>query len=304
MIGHYALPTLLLFIPLAGSAQQYTQYFDGAPPSSTTLTVHIDTTAGTLWQVGPPQKTVFLEPASPPNVIVTDTVSPYPADNRSWFEFDVPTWGPWGILAIQWMQWIDTEEGDGGTVEFSVDHGETWESAFNNPYVYNFYGHLPQHEGLLASGETGFTGRDTSWRDMWLCYDFSWLEVNDIDSIRVRFIFSSDTLDATSGDGWMIDNIIGHITFIHTVNEKEQDVYMKVFPNPTADLLYIETQKLMELHIIERMRLFDGAGRVVQEWRNIPTRFFIDTRRFANGIYHLEVATNKRTEKFTVEILH
>ncbi len=283
------------------SAQEYSQYFDGADTSIyNSVIISIDSTS--VWQIGPPQKAIFTMAATAPNVIVTDTINPYPPNDTSRFEFTVHGMY-WGIMAIQWKQMLDLErEMDHGLVEFSIDSGLTWQNAFDNPYVYNFYGFAQTNVDTLTSGEIGFTGTDTMWRDIWLCYDMSWVQQFE-DSLRVRFTLRSDSMQ-TGQDGWMIDNMMVHQTIIHTVGEKEQEEYLRIFPNPADDRFTISAKKTDGFHIIESMRLYDASGRIVDQWRSIPTNFFVDTRKYGNGKYQLEVKTNLRSETLQLMIDH
>ena len=289
--------------------QFWQQYFDGADtiydpnvfPSS--IYIELDTSATNIWQIGAPQKTIFDSAATTPNVIVTDTINFYPVNNNSSFQFTVVPWVPWGILAIQWKQKLDMDAGlDGGIIEFSVDSGTTWQNAFNNPNVYNFYGFQQTNKDTLPNGVIAFSGTDSTWRDIWLCYDMSWL-INFNDSVMIRFSFTSDSID-NNKEGWMIDNLIVHLTSIHTVNEVKQEEYIKVYPNPGNDFIYIETQKIQEFHIIEHMQLINTNGQVVMEWKNIPVKYFIDVRNIKSDLYHLKIKTNKRTESIPVVIQH
>lgn len=292
----------LVLITLFSTAQEtYYQYFDGADTSaSNSIIIHIDTSISNTWQIGQPQKAIFDSAASFPNVMVTDTVDFYPANNSSGFQFTIVPWINWGILAVQWMQKLDMDAGyDGGIIEFSVDGGSSWENAFNNPHVYNFYGFMPENHDTLQTGEDAFSGTDETWRDIWLCYDMSWVTFND--SIMVRYTFVSDS-ENNNKEGWMIDNMMAHLTIIHTIGEKEQDKYINVFPNPSGDMLYIEIQKLEEFHIIENMMLINAGGFIVEEWKNIPVKFFINTNNYSNGMYYLKIKTNIKSETIPVVI--
>lgn len=291
-----------------------TYYFDGQDSvcnqlyyNSEEVCWEMDTSSTNIWQIGRPQKVVFDSAATYPNALVTDTLNPYPPNNSSVFKLvvKVDPNAPFGaILAIQWKQKIDMDTGnDGGMIEFSYDGGQTWENAFNSPYVYNFYGFDPSNVHLLPNGQSGFSGQDTSWRDIWLCYNISWFMT--VDSIIVRYTFTSDSID-NNRDGWMIDNLSVHYTLLHTINKdpSEQTKYLNVFPNPTEDKLNIEVKKMKEFHIIEKMELWDLEGNLVDVWQNIPTKFFIDTKRYANGLYRLKVRTNIKTETVPVIINH
>lgn len=300
MIKSYFLISSLIFSTFAG-AQTWAQYFDGADTSAmNSILVDIDTTGGNVWQVGPPQKTIFDSAASVPNVLVTDTINSYPANDTSSFVFEFLPWSNFGIFALQWKQKIDLDSaGDAGAIEYSFDDGLTWTSVFNNPFVYNFYGFVPGDTGTTAGGVQGFTGTDSTWRDIWLCFQMSWLQQANFDTVMFRYTIYSDSLD-NQREGWMIDNMNMHITIVHTAKGEQKDAYQKVYPSVTDGIVHIETMALNEFHIIENMQLIDATGRVVKEWKNVPTRFWIDIGDQPNGAYMLNIQTNKQTNAFPV----
>ena len=177
-----------LVIPFLVQGQTYSQYFDGADTSAfNSLLINIDTSSSNIWQIGQPQKIIFDTAATFPNAIVTDTSNYYPTNNTSSFSFGVdPQWFGWGILALQWKQKLDMDiDYDGGIIEFSSDTGNTWKNVFNNPYVYNFYGFDTANQDTLISGDYAFSGTDSTWKDIWLCFDLSWLSFSD--SLMFRY---------------------------------------------------------------------------------------------------------------------
>lgn len=291
----------ILFSVLA-NAQYYQQYFDGSDtlPQNSVI-INLDTAQTNIWQVGPPQKPVFDLASSVPNALLTDTINPYPADNNSSFQFGINLdefFNNFGILAIQWNQKLDMEANkDGGVIEYSVDTGATWVTVFDNPYVYNFYGFNDENLDTLANGQLAFTGTDSLWRNVWLCFDISWL--SQTDSLMIRYAFQSDSTE-NSKDGWMIDNLLVEPTFVHTVVEKDQEKYLEIHPNPTTGRVYISAQKEKGFHIIEKMELMDINGKVLKSYGESPTRFFIDIGDRPNGTYLLKIKTNIQTETFKV----
>lgn len=298
--------TIILTLPCTVSVAQifYTQYFDGADTIyNNSVNIELDTSGSNVWQIGAPQKIIFDSAATIPNVIVTDTVNPYPVNNQSIFTAKMYNqFFPWGILALQWKQKLDIDmDFDGAIVEFSIDSGATWQNAFNNSYVYNFYGYMQSNlDTLLSTGEYTFSGTDSSWRDIWLCFDLSWMTFNP-DTMFFRFTLKSDSVD-NGKEGWMIDNLMAHHTAIHTVNETTRSEYLNVYPNPSKNIIHIETQKRMEFHIIERMQLINSYGMVVEEWKNIPTRFWFETKKYSEGLYFLRIKTNIQSETVPVMV--
>ena len=304
MIKNYFLVFCFLCSSLALNAQQWLQYFDGADTAyNNSIIFSIDTTGGNVWQVGPPQKTIFDSAASVPNVLVTDTINFYPANDSSYCDATVQVWTSWGILALQWKQKLDLDSAeDVGVIEYSLDHGVTWTSIFNDPHVYNFYGYDTVNVDTVPSGVVGFTGRDTAWSDIWLCFDMSWLSITT-DTVKFRFKIETDSID-NSSEGWMIDNMNSHLTIFHTAKGEQDRPYLTVYPNPTSSIVYIETRHLNQFHIIEKMELIDLSGKAVKTWSNIPTKYWVDVSDVPNGSYILKVQTNIQTNSVPLIISH
>jgi hypothetical protein len=301
------LQNILLSILMLSSIHSFsqmsqTQYFDGTDSSFYySMFVHIENTPGNIWQVGKPQKAIFDSSATLPNAMITDTINYYPANNTSSIFFHTEPYMTHGILAIQWKQKLDMEKDHaGGIVEFSVDYGATWQNAFNNPYVYNFFGYEPENVDTLATGEYAFSGTDSIWRDVWLCYYMAWLG-GTTDSVKVRFTFKSDSL-VSNKEGWMIDNMNTHITVIHPVKEVTTNDAFNVYPNPVKNRINIDLKAENEFHIIEYMELVDSQGKRIGEWSNVPTRFWIETSKYPAGAYYLKIKTNLRSKTVPVII--
>ncbi len=297
--------TFILCVVQYSTAQYYTQYFDGADTSGwNVIFIETDSSASNVWQIGAPQKVIFDSAATHPNAIVTDTVNFYPVNNTSRFIAKIPNnFGSWGVFALQWMQKLDLDASlDGGMIEYTIDSGNTWISVFNNPFVYNFYGFDTANVDTMAGGEIAFSGADSTWKDIWLCFDLSWMQQFQFnDTIMFRFTLSSDSVN-NNKEGWLIDNMIAHITLLHTIKEKEQENYLNIYPNPAGNIVHIQARKMMEYHIIEKMELVDALGRIIDSWANIPTKFWFETGRYESGLYFLKVKTNVRSETLPLVI--
>ncbi|HZG01805.1 MAG TPA: hypothetical protein VEY71_12435 [Chitinophagales bacterium] len=299
MKTNLAVVCFLLFSLGASAQPTYTQYFDGADTlewNSLFVTIEADST--NIWQIGPPQKTWFNAAASVPNVLVTDTVSPYPPNNISRFHFDVPNDFGWiGVVAVQWKQKLDLDSAyDGGLVEYSTDD-TTWVSVFNNPNVYAFYGFQPGNAVLLQDSTRAFSGTDTAWRDIWLCFHPSFFGFSD--SVRLRFVLRSDSID-NPRDGWMIDNLSAHITIVHTVKKAAQTEYLRAFPSITNGIVNIEAQDIDAFHVIESIDVLRPDGRLVKSYGHAPVRYWVDLSDCTDGLYFLRVNTNVSSRTFPI----
>lgn len=297
---------LFLFMIISSSAfsQVYHQYFDGADTSaSNSLLISLDTSSSNIWQVGPPQKMIFDSAATLPNVIVTDTLNLTPNGNTSVFTFSaVFPANVFGVLALQWKQKLDMDKHhSGGKIECSIDSGQTWMNVFNNPLIYNIFGFDPINKDTLWNGDYAYSGLDTIWRDNWLCIHLS--IIPNATLVYYRFTFLSDSV-ATPGEGWMIDNLSSHVTWLHPVKDISKSEYIQVFPNPTEDVVHIETASMQGYHIIEKMTLYDESGKAVDRWENIPTRYWFDSKKYPNGRYVLKIKTNIKSKTIPLIIQH
>lgn len=281
-------------------AQFYQQYFDGNDTdASYSIIIDFGPDTSNIWQVGSPQKTIFHSASTQPNALVTDTMNFYPVNDTSSFTYSLinTTFG-FGIFALQWMQKIDYDhDRDGGMIEYTTDNGATWVNVFNDPYVYNFYGFDTLNVDTMGGNNYGFSGTDTTWRNVWLCFDMSFLTL--FDTIHFKFTSISDSVD-THKEGWMIDNMFSQLTFVHTVKSEKMDDYLKIFPTPTNGIIYIEAEKQNGFHIIEWMELTDVQGRVVKKYGVSPTKFNIDISDLPDGNYFLRVKTNLQEKTLPV----
>lgn len=297
-----AILIIMLFLCSVSFGQFYHfQYFDGADTlAGESLVVTFENDSTNIWQIGAPQKTFFTTAATSPNVLVTDTLLPYPSSDTSVFYVDLSLDGfSWGVIALEWMQQLDYPAGEeGGTIEFWNPDTEIWENCFNNPLVYNFYGYDASNVATTPFG-TQFTGMDSTWNSIWLCFDMSYFSIYT-DTILVRFMHFSDTT-ANTHDGWMIDNMISHPTMVHTVAEKEQAKYMEVYPTASTDgLFHIKGKKKQEFHIIEHLEVYDSNGKLVKSFGTLPTVYTLNLGDLPAGNYRLHITTNFETNTFPI----
>lgn len=298
----------ILLITLATYAQsEFYQYFDGEdtlPYSSINITLNAD--SNNLWQIGPPQKVMFNSASTAPNVIITDTLNNYPTNNTSVF---IAQLGDsfyntyfYGVVAVQWLQRLDiNSNGDIGVLEISTDSMQTWVNAFDNPLTYNFYGFAAENIDTI-DGEIGFVGTDTSWRDIWYCFDWEILET-ETGYLFLKFTFKSDSIPEEK-EGWMIDNMYAHLTYYHTLNNTNAEDAINIYPVPADDKINIQLQHTQQPHFIESMSITSMQGSLINTWSNLPSKYFIDTKKYPNGMYVLKVKTNLYTESKTIVIQH
>jgi len=280
-------------------AQSYFQNFDGADTSKyNSLIIHFDTANHpNIWQVGRPHKHYFDSAYSRPNVLVTDTSIPYPIKNTSIFSFEVPIYLP-SIYVLQWVQKLDMDSGkDGGIVEYSIDTGKTWYNAFHSPYVMSFYGFNAANKMVLPSGDTAFSGTDSTWKDIWLCFNTYTMPYSD--SLYLRYRFVSDSIN-NNREGWMIDNMSAHLTILHPVKEVKGESYLKVYPRLTNGPIYIKAKSKAAGFSIQHAELVNELGEVASQYDIGPGDSEIDISSLPGGWYILKVTTSTITESYKV----
>lgn len=269
----------LLLVPLLASllsnAQDYyVNDFDGNN-GWPELPVVIDTAAGTLWQIGTPQKAFFQSAYSPVNAIVTDTVDPCAAGNTSRFLVKLPVlwfqWWPEFFVQFQHAWDMDTAHA-GGFIEISYDTGATWMNVFSdwiNPpnvqIVQPSVGFITPD--TLSNGQLGFTGRseNAAHEPEWVWTSFCWVQ-NGIplpDTVLMRFTFYTDSLSEPR-DGWMLDDLAFQVYIAHPISEYlKMDRFFVAAPNPMTDRLYINYDTDGPSTPV-RIDLFDAEGRLVR----------------------------------------
>jgi len=218
---------------------------------TTQVFIYVDTSAGNLWQIGNPNKTVFTAALGGNKALVTDTINTYSQSNTSSFilNWTEQLWNgncnaPNGQSLI-FIHSMNTNNLAGGYIEYS-DDSVNWFNVFqNNSWgalgivkVKNFstppQDVLPFTPQLLFNGELGFSGNFDA--DTFYIFQ-NYFPVKSLGfNPMLRFTFISDTL-ATSLDGWMIDQLVfGGYNVVGSVSESLSRS-IKTYPNPAIDKL-------------------------------------------------------------------
>lgn len=291
---------------VARSQPRFTQYFDGADTSvSNSVIIQPDTASSNIWQIGRPQKIIFDSAATLPNAILTDTINNYPPNNTSTFSFRINNQIGSSIIAIRWKQKLDmVKKHSGGYIEFTIDSGKTWKNVFHNSNVYNFYGFDTAKASASNAIDTlngiyTLSGKDTTWKDIWLCFLGSKLGYGN-DSVQLRFTFVSDTSTATA-EGWMMDNFMVQNTYFHTVVKNAEEANaIKVYPTVVKDYVHITVIKTSDQQIIKHVALYDTEGKLMKTFAPNSEKYHIDVRNIPDGMYYLKVSTNRSLKTFPV----
>ncbi len=297
--------TLLTFFcgfAAIANSQYYTQYFDGADTLvSQSIFVNLDTTTSGIWQIGPPQKIIFESASTVPNVLITDTVNTYPdsLNSSAWFMLPENLLQA-GAIAIQWNQKLDLDTNmDGGLIEFSSDSGLTWENAFYNANVYNFYGWDISNEGALPAGDPCFTGTDSTWKNIWLCFLYDYLQT--ITNLSIRYRIVSDSVE-TNQEGWMIDNLMVQETWFHPVAEQSMPSNFKVYPTVTDKFVTVQLTNTNPDFAVRQISILNMNGQFIRSVNTPSGQEQIDLSDLAPGRYLIMIESSGTKELHEIVI--
>jgi len=296
-----AMKKLLLLIPLmlisvVSSAQFYFYTLD----FEDTAALHhlrIDTASNpnNIWQVGAPQKTIFTNAYSSPNVIITDTINPYPINDTSSFTIvNVAGTGYTSphTASLQGVYSVNSDTlTDFGTIEFSPNNGTSWYNIVNDTFITN---HI-----FMPPGWVTLTGNSNGWQSFYvnLAALGPLFNIQLFDTVLWRFTFISDSIQ-TNKDGLMFDDL--HFEdYVEGIPEIQNDNLISISPNPTSEELSIHRTKVNGNQTIQ---IFNYTGQVLYDQTNFKEDL-IDTRHLPNGIYLLKYSDTKNfsVKRFVVQ---
>ena len=230
-----------------------------------------------IWQIGQPNKTVFTNANSNPNVILTDTIHYFPTNDTSSFTIIHIACDGWLIqypkVDIGGWYYVNSDTlTDYGYIDFSADQGNTWYRA-DSSLGFCTWGAI---EELPV-----FTGNSNGWKHFYYCLQTPF-QVNMGDTILYRFTFITDSLQ-TNKDGIMFDDL--HFEdWSEGIAEIEIENLISIYPNPVNDKLHIEINQGSKLG---RVQIINTQGLLLYDNRNL-TENYIDVSQLKNGIYILK----------------
>lgn len=260
------------------------------------LRIDTITNPNNLWQIGSPQKPVFTNSFSVPNVIVTDTINPYPTNDTSSFVLvNVAEGGGFvwpHTVTFEGQYYVNSDTlTDYGTIEFSPDNGTTWIDLINDTAYTSFYWwYLPKPT---------LTGNSNGWQNFYvnIANLGPIFGIQDGDTVLYRFTFISDSIQ-TNKDGIMFDQF-QFVDYVEGIEETQNNNLISIYPNPTSDELRIFGKLLRNY---SRIQILDYTGQILFDKSNFNGES-IDTRQFANGVYFLRYSdtNNYSIKSFVIQ---
>ncbi len=242
------------------------------------------------WQIGRPQKTIFDSAYSLPNVIVTDTLNAYPANDTSSFILKLPkndTWrywegGPLYTLGFNYQLNIDSNAFV--RFEMSEDSGKNWILAKDTiqyaiPYRYSWStpGEMPE----LTKSTTGWT-RFNIFRHL------VGVDTTGYDSVMFRFTIISDSA-FTGKDGWEIDDINFWYWFESTPQLQNPNL-ISLYPNPSKGNIQLHSNAVLSKKAT--ITVYNMGGQGVYKSDKLPQDGNLHLS-LPDGIYTLKYSTDQ-----------
>lgn len=232
-----------------------------------------------LWQVGKPHKVNFDSAYiySQPNVIVTDTLNPYSANDTSVFFLKIPLLSDgWPLSQVDFMYRTDIDSGEMIKVELSSDTLLQWKDAITDTLPYGLSRNLY---------DTVFRRFTPDWE--WFPLHRSWPpHPYSNDTVIMKFTFISDSV-GPGKDGWMIDYI--HLSYYwESVPLFQNPTLITLFPNPSHGNIYLHTDKpnkdaTITIHNLQGQQVYSGIA---------PFNGYLNMQ-LPNGVYTLRYSDDE-----------
>jgi hypothetical protein len=298
----------ILLIPIAASVfgqfgqDNYILYFDTALEMQH-LKINVSSHSKNIWQVGPPQKTVFKSAYSLPNVIVTDTINPYPINDTSVFTiinvasghgFETPH-----TVTLEGQYYVNSDTlTDYGKIEFSPDKGGKWIDLLRDTILMDTLSPWYWYWDEFGFDKPTLTGNSNGWKYFYinLAVLGHFFGVHDGDTILYRFSFISDSIQ-TNKDGLMFDNL-NFVDYSEGIEKFQNNNLVSIFPNPVSEQLGIHIFNREKVSVIQ---IIDMKGQIIYNNQNFQGET-IETKQYRNGVYILKYsnANSFSIKKFIV----
>jgi hypothetical protein len=241
----------------------------------------LDTSSNNIWQRGISNKPV-LNSGFNGNVLITDTVSSYPVNNTSVFEFAVficsyndAAWGSYVGMDISINHNVYSYTNiDGGMIEVKHGMNGNWMNIIDDNTVgFNVFNFYSINDTVQALGQPGFSGNVNGGSSIF------YSGPQNSDTLYFRFTFKSDSIP-TSYDGWMISSINVGGTF-WSIDEHLINSTISIYPNPAKESIQIEAPEITE----GTLQIHDLSGRLVLEEQLISGASTIHVGSLSPGNY-------------------
>ena len=297
------LTLLLLFISCSLHAQFYWAESFEAPYDMNRGQFFIDTVDyhHNIWQIGGPHKHVFNSAYSAPNVIITDTLHPYPPSDTSVFIVSQRYAFSMVMFSMNFMYKLDIDSGVVAKMELSGDSGRNWINPITEDTAYQFYWGF--YKPRLDTSELTWQSYQLNmnvWANAYPGGPDTFPHYRTSDTILFRFTFIS-LPDTTGKDGWVMDNFyIENAIMEGAVHQVLNNDMVSIYPVPSAGNIYIQsTDPNPEKATVS---VYDVRGHEMYRSENVYAPVYLNLP-LANGSYVLKYSTPESYAIKRLEIL-
>lgn len=245
-----------------------------------------------LWQIGRPQKPVFNEAQTLPNVIITDTINSYPVNNSSAFIIkDVASLGMIeGIENLTGYYYVQSDTlNDYGKIEFSPDKGITWYDLIADT-VYRTNWKWFSSEPALTGNSGGWKYFDIVMFDIATVFD---LHIGD--TVLYKFSFTSDNISENL-DGLMFDNLCFE-EFVEGISEiRFNPVETSIYPNPSSGNFTIKFKNPHDDPF--QLNVYNAKSKLMFSREGVKgTTVAFGKENLPSGIYFYKLTNSNKNER-------
>jgi hypothetical protein len=185
--------------------------------------------------------------------------------------------------------------GDGGAFQYRLD---------NTGYSYNandtgFHAPIWLRLTRVANVFTGSVSIDSvNWTDV------GNTPINMTDTVYIGLAHTSHVPGILSQSVFSIISISPSGAVINSLDEINENLAVKIFPNPVNDILHVSASLQMQTSL--QVEIYDLAGRkLYSAQQNLSagnSDFSVSTSQFSSGMYYLSISstTNRIANKFVV----
>lgn len=244
------------------------------------------------WQIGPPQKITFNNADSEPNVIVTDTLNSYPANNTSIFYIkNLGSKGSmYGLEIFAGFYYVRSDSlNDYGLIEFSPDNGTTWIDLINDT-VFELNIDWWTQKPVLTGNSGGWVHFEVMLEDIGSACNMQFG-----DTIIYKFTFSSDSINENL-DGLMYDSFL-FWEFIEGISEiRFKPLETDIFPNPSSRNFTIKFKNPRDDSF--QLNIYNASSKLMISKEGIEgTQVEFGKDSFPAGIYFYKLTNSNRNER-------
>ena len=252
------------------------------------------------WQIGWPNKTIFVKDPFFKKVLCTDTLNTVNSGDSFSVIAVFKTFGVGRMdcgFQMGFDYKLDADSGDWAKVELSADSGKTWVDLMVNDTLYDivWQNEKPVLNGLISE-LTPFRADLSKWAygENFQKYP---VKLKSAYTVFYRFTFIAGS-STRPRDGWLIDNLefVNCYSDINSISNTPS--LFSLYPNPASESLSIHSTKDAS---IQQWQIYNLYGELVSEGDGAMAQT-IDVNALSNGLYIARILSDGQWYALKFEI--